>query len=362
MAYGLPVITNAHGSLNDYNPEAVVKLPCVPSIEEIASAMIHLQTDEAFRKEKGRRARALIIEQHDPEKVAAEYAEVITAASRIRDQKLFAPLLDSIMELNSPAALRQSSAIYAAANLALRCQPRILVDVSSLEGFAGLSVQDDVQKEITEIVKGLFLSSSRSIQIELVYENDGRLWRAARFAEKIFELPQQSLGAAIPIQPGDILLMSSHLLSKTNQPSKICEQIRQRAGTVITMVHEASGNLLELPALDSDMFLCSSQKCAKDVFAFLKAHSMPLKRPLDILFPYPDETTTKDDVDTIHTKFRIEAGKRSGLVSMVKIHTPGRMEGCSWMQALIESGFVFTHGSELAARPDIIKNRVGGRG
>ena len=345
MANGLPVITNAHGSLNDYNQEAVVKLPCVPSIEEIANAMIHLQTDDAFRKEKGRRARDLIIEQHNPEKVAAEYAEVITAASRTRDQKLFAPLLDSIMELGSPAALRQSSAIYAAANLTLRCQPRILVDVSSLEGVDGLTVQADESEEITELVKGLFSSSSRSIQVELVYENDGRLWRAGRFAEKIFELPRQSLGSAIPIQPGDILLMSSHLLSITDPPSKICEQVRHKSGKVITMVDEASGNLLELPAHESDMFLCASQKSAKDVFAYLKAHPMPLKHPLDILFPYPDVTITKNGVDPIHPKFRIEAGKCSGLVSMVKIHTPGWIEG-SCMQALIESGFIFTHGSE----------------
>ena len=358
MAHGLPVIMNAYGSLNDYDPEAVVKLPGIPGIEEIAGAMIHLQTDESFRKEKGRRARALIIEQHDPEKVAAAYAEVIANAAQNREQKLFAPLLDSILELGAPATLQQSSAIYAAANLALRCQPRILVDVSSLEG---VTVQDDEHKEIIEFVKGLFSSSDRSIHVELVYEEDERLWRAGRFAEKIFELPGQSLGSDIPIQPGDILLVSSHLLAKTVPSSGICEQIRQRGGKIITLAYEASENLLEMPALESDMFICGSQNCARDIFASLTAFPMTLKRPLDILFPSPDETTPRNDSTKVHAGFRMEAGERTGLARMVKILTPGKLEGCGWMQALIESGFVFTYGSDWSVGEDLSKheNRLG---
>ena len=95
LAYGLPVIINAHGSMNDYGENDVVKLPSEPSTEELALAMIHLRTDEPYRLEKGRRARNLIIEQHDPKKIAAAYAEAIIGAVQINEQKIFAPLVDS---------------------------------------------------------------------------------------------------------------------------------------------------------------------------------------------------------------------------------------------------------------------------
>ena len=349
MAYGLPVITNAHGSMNDYSAEDMVKLPEEPGIEEIAEAMDHLQTDEAFRLEKGQRARTLILEEHDPEKIAAAYADVIITAARGKQQKLFAPLVDSILKLGTPEALLLSSARYAAANLALRGQARILVDMTGLE--TGL-VQEDEQQKLSEIVKGLFASGNKALQVELIHEFEGSWLRACRLAEKIFELPNQSLGAEKPVivHPGDILLLSNYPAWKSASVPGINEQIRQMGGKIISLVDGASAWLPGPASLESDLFLSSSQKCAEDVFAGLKILTKPAQRPLDILFPCFDKPGQEIVSDGLPDGYQMQAGEQFGRIRMVKIQNRAWNESTGLTQALIESGFIFMQGLELPDR------------
>ena len=351
MAYGLPLIINAHGSLNDYDAEDVVKLSEAPSIEELSQAMVSLQSDKAFRLEKGRRARNLIIEQHDPKKVAAAYADVITGASQIKEQKFFAPLVDSILELGSPDDLLRSSARYAAENFSLRCQPRILIDVTCLEG---LKVLNSKQQVVAEFIKELFSSSNKSIHIELVQVRDGRLLRACRFVEMVFELPGQSLGTTMPIlvQPGDILLMIDSLLTKSVPSSEIYGRIRQMGGKVVTRINEYPASLLETAALESDMFICGSQEYAEDTFISFKQYPEILQRPLDILFPCPEKITQDNCKGTTKDLFQIEAGERSGLVRMVKVLAPAWNDAIGWMQVLLEGGLIFAQPPELFTSDD----------
>ena len=245
-----------------------------------------------------------------------------------------------ILELGSPDELVQSSARYAAANSNLRCQPRILVDVTSLEN---LMVESNQQCNISEFVKKLFTMSDKSIQVDLVQVNEGQLLRACRFAEKTFELPDQSLGSPKPIhiQPGDILLMLDDLLETPFQSSMIYDKVRQKGGKIITILHSFSASLLDTPAIESDFFICCSSKPAEEVFALIKNIQVFLQRPLDILFPCPEQDVLQNNKNTIHNNFQVELSEGYGLMRMVKVYAPAWDDGIGWIQALLEGRFIY---------------------
>lgn len=315
MAYGLPCIINAHGALNDYNADDVIKLSDSFNLDELKQTMVRLQTDESFRVEKGQRARNLIIEQHDPDKIAANYANVIVRAAQMKEQKFFAPLIDSIAQLKSSPALMQSSSCYAAANLTLRCQPRILMEITSLEV---INVRDDKRQAVSEIIKELFSTDDKSIHMELVHLSDGRLLRACKSAEDLFELPRNSLGPDTPIfiQPGDILLMFDSLLSTSIQSLEIIENIRKRGGKVITLVYSISETLLTTLAMGSDMILCRSREIAENINTFIEEHQLKLQHPPGVFYLHSEANTrAKKGIETNMAVMK-DTGKQFELTSL----------------------------------------------
>ena len=95
LAFGIPTIVNAHGSFNDYHSDTVFRLSDKPDLEELVQAMIRMKSDDAFRLLKGQRARNLIVEKHNPKKIAMAYRNVINKAIQTKDQKVFSPLIDN---------------------------------------------------------------------------------------------------------------------------------------------------------------------------------------------------------------------------------------------------------------------------
>jgi len=358
MAYELPIISNAHGSMNDYDADVVVKLPDNPSIEELSQAMIRMHTDETFRLEKGRRARNLIIEQHDPEKMAAAYADVIIAAAQAKEQKLFSPLVDSILELGSPDALLQSSAKYAAANLALRCQPRILLDTT---GFADSKLMQTGKEAGFQFIRDLFATSDQSVHIEVVHVQDGHLFRASRTAENIFDLPKLSLGSDPPvnIQPGDVLLLLDYLLPFSAQTPEIIEYIRRNGGRIVTMVEGWAETLLATPAVQSDVFLCSSHHVAEDVNAcFEKAEAKREQTPI-LLYLRHDGENQPNHESVAHNSTLEKASKRIDMGGQAD--RPKLAEIATWMLDMMQGRRSYSPLSARGADEDVEERSAKGQ-
>lgn len=299
MTYGLPLIVNAHATLDDYSEEDVIKLHDPVQIRELAQAMIRLQKDESYRLEKGLRARKVIAEQHDPEQMATAYAKVIHRAIQADERKLFAPLLDALNELNYPDNLIKSQAGYAAENLTLRCQPRILVDVSYI---ATVDFRSGIQRVVRSLVREFFLTDDPSLQLETVRLFEGQLLRASRFAENLFGLRDRSLGQEIPIaiRPGDTLLMLDSSWFIYDQFIPTFERIRQKGGKILTTVYDllpirypekfdqtmtnGLNKWLRSAISQSDTLVCISRSTADDVAAYIAENKIELARRLDITY------------------------------------------------------------------------------
>ncbi len=257
MAYGLPTVINAHGSLNDYCDDDVVKLKEVPDIDEIAAAMIRILTDKEFRILKGQRAKDTIFEKHHPEKIALDYARVIERAICDDERKLFAPFIDTFSQIR-PFTDLQPAARCAALNTELRCQPRILVDITGIQG----------EPEIERLVRNIFATNDRSIHFDIVEIIENKLVRANWAVKRFFNLPEQtniSIEEKKDILPGDILFLTPTFKVNSGQLLKIINDVKVKGGKIISM-YDAS-LLDEIPDIlyESDVIICNSLKEANRV-------------------------------------------------------------------------------------------------
>lgn len=77
LANGVPVIVNAYATLNDYPDDVVAKIPEDAPCSLLKQKLLNLIADKKLRKELSKRGRAYVAEQHDPKKIAAQYALAI---------------------------------------------------------------------------------------------------------------------------------------------------------------------------------------------------------------------------------------------------------------------------------------------
>jgi glycosyltransferase involved in cell wall biosynthesis len=297
MAFGLPVILNAHSTFNDYMDEEVVKITDPINLPELSQSMLRLEADEAFRREKGVLARNRIKSSHNPESVAEAYAAVIERAIEEDDRVLLKPAIDALASLNFPPGLLEAQANYAAQNQKVRSRPRILIDVTATHGH---DHRTGIQRVVKRIVQELMMMPCPSPQIEPVYIADGKLKRASRFIEKILDLPSDSLGEEqqITIRPGDSLVMLDSTWGIYENFAPTFKEIRLFGGKIVTVIYDLipinyphffsedmSGifsRWLTSACMESDTLLCISQAVAEEVSSYRFRNKIGLDHQLDI--------------------------------------------------------------------------------
>lgn len=270
MAYGLPVIINSHGSSKDYPDDVVIKLPESPSLEVLAQAMRTLCVDNEYRVEKGQRAQRYIVEQHNPEKIAADYAQVVLNAMHNQERKVFSPLFDAVSEIGAADDMLGPLVKLAAKNKLLRCQPRILIDVTDLNNADTDSDEFDMAKSIiTEFLQ----TEDLSLQVELVVLKDDQLFRFGRITERLCGLLPESLESEkqINLRPGDTLVMLSKALPTPNDATMIFNIIRQRGGKIVSVIEKDLTKFVDIRDIQSDIFLCASSQSANILDEIVKS-------------------------------------------------------------------------------------------
>jgi len=299
MANGIPTIVNSHGSLNDFDSHEVIKISEFPSSTELMEVMVHLRRNDDFRIQVGTTAQKSIKENYRPEIIANSYSEVIHRAALTSDRHLFSPLIDSLMGNKSTQDLILSSAKYAAKNLGLRNQPRILIDVTNI---SNVDLRTGIQRVVKNLIKGIFSNIDFSTHLELCRLIDKKLSRSARFTETLFELPPGSLGEEVilSIQPGDILFMLDTSWNNFDQFLPIFDQVRKMGGKLLTMIHDMIP--LQYPELcteetviyfkkwirsavsESDGIVCVSQTVADNILNYIKVNHNPLSHQIDLSY------------------------------------------------------------------------------
>jgi glycosyltransferase involved in cell wall biosynthesis len=297
LAHGLPVIVNAHGTFDDYDPQSLIKLGDPPTVEKVADALIRVAQDEIFRHELAQRARDLVEREHHPVRIAAAYTAAIHAGWAQDEKRVMENIADALAHSTATPAIMEAIATAAADNAAFRKPLRLLIDVTRI-------TENDPRTGIERVIKNIireFVAADRpDIYIELVRLSEGRLWRANRLAEAIFELPANALGAEVTIDPryGDTLFMLDSSWMQFERFSMIFSQVRHVGGKVVTVVYDliplrhpktchpvvlnVFEHWLRQAISESDQLVCISQSVADDLLTYIRANEHLICRPLNV--------------------------------------------------------------------------------
>ncbi len=217
MAYALPTIINANGSMAETPENAVRMLPDEFSNDDLADAITVLRENAHRREELGEIARSVIAKQHSPEFAATLYSKAIEEFARTalpsHDVGALAEKAASLMpaEASDPVWMRVAHE-FAQANPVKHGGHQLLVDVSVL-------AQDDYRTGIQRVVRAQVMellnnppAGFRVEPVRLNFAHDRWHYRYAReFTASMLGLPDGILeDEPVEVSRGDIFYMPDY--------------------------------------------------------------------------------------------------------------------------------------------------------
>lgn len=307
MAYALPTIVNANGSMAELSNDSVIMLPDRFEVDDLAAAITSLRNDPDRRRIVGSVAEAVVREHHSPRHVAGQYNAVIedwaqhAPASRnvrrLADQavKLIpAPPEDPVWLLTARAIAREDR---------LRAGARqLLVDVSIL-------AQEDGKTGIQRVARAQLLTllndAPQGFRVEPVRlcNTDG-CWHyryARQYMLELLNLPQHMLeDNVIEMAQGDILYIPEYWVDGVVKAAdaglykKIRDQGIQTSFVIYDMLpitrpeffpdgaERAHRRWLVCVASNADKLICISNAVADEVRGWLAASKPEVLPHLEI--------------------------------------------------------------------------------
>ncbi len=325
LAWGLPTIVNAHGTLNDYPETAVVRISEEAPVSTLRQALETLAGDAGARARLAENGRTLIAVDHSLERIAAEHAAALEAffqQEQARDIGRLAAdcatvLADGVGTEDDLVALEQA----VPASTPSFAPPRLLIDVSYI---AKIDHQSGIQRVVRSLCRSFYQRTDSPYRpVAVTLEKDG-LCVAQDFRTGLFG-PAAEVGVDTKdrtvnvFHPGDVLLMLDSSWASYGEWSETFRAIRSRGGRIVTVVYDLIPVLhpefsdAEMTALfsswlrnavaESDALLCISRTVADQVMTHIDTEKLPHARPLRIGWfhlgadiPLPADAEPEDSV------------------------------------------------------------------
>ena len=209
MNYGLPVIVNANGSMEDLPDAAVWKLPDEFADAELVMALETLWRDASRRRQLGTKAREIFVAHHAPQACAAQYAQAIETMYRTAGTNV--PALSRALAGVEPPPTDAQAWVSLAEARALSIPPRfaprqLLVDVSNISrNDLKTGIERVVRAQLLELIK----NPPENFRVEPVYLTDqGGQWHyryARSYTCKMLGIEPATLSdAQVDINQGDV--------------------------------------------------------------------------------------------------------------------------------------------------------------
>ncbi|MGZ5135101.1 MAG: glycosyltransferase family 4 protein, partial [Flavitalea sp.] len=234
-----------------------------------------------------------------PSSNVAALPNIVKAAIDTDERQLFSSLIESLSQIESSADWLLASAHCAAANLQLRNNPRLIIDVSFINS---VDLRSGIQRVVKNIISEFILSHQSWMPIELIYIQDETMFSACRFAERLFQLKDGCLGneRIVQVKPGDVLFMLDSSLGYFNHFPVIFDQVRWQGGRVLSMVYDLIPALYPettdennrnvfIPWLntilrESDHIICISKSVAEDIINYIRQSGINPNRVLTLSY------------------------------------------------------------------------------
>ena len=209
MNYGLPTIVNANGSMADEPEDAVWKLPDEFTDAELISALETLGANAGRRVQIGKRAREIVLAEHQPNLCANRYVEAIELFYKKAETGLMG--LTRALGNMTPFPAEDDGAWMGLAQSIARSLPmqpaprQLLVDISEL---VQRDVKSGIQRVVRSILKELLINPPAGYRVEPVYATAEQGYQYARqFTLGFLDCPEQGFtDDPVDFQSGDIFL------------------------------------------------------------------------------------------------------------------------------------------------------------
>jgi glycosyltransferase involved in cell wall biosynthesis len=251
LAYGIPTIINAHGTMVDIPSHAVVKLADRFSDDQLADSLQSLLQDEEGRRVLGGAGRSYVAEHHDPKKIAHQYflaLEHFAVESRYAKRNA---LLESLHGIRGGEPECQDL-VAVAANMAAneRCggHPRVFVDVS---GIRSEDCHTGIQRVVRAILFALIEQEKMNYRVEPVFfcRETNSIRYARNFGTKISgSLLSMFDEPPIEYTDGDIFLGLDWYLTTLTSGRHLLEAMRNRGVGIFFVIYDL------LPVLQPKFF------------------------------------------------------------------------------------------------------------
>lgn len=240
MNHGLPTIVNAHGSLAELTPDAVLTLPDAFTDAELVAALNSLWQDASARRTLAQRARQTIRREHAPDHCAALYAQAIEGFYAQAQQGV-AGMTGTLQRLGAPADPHDLTLLAERVNELYPGKPmaqrQLLFDISEL---AQRDAKSGIQRVVRSVLHELLENPPQGFRIEAVYATSEHSYRyARRFTARFLGMGDLPLhDEPVDIAVGDVFWAVDWQANIIQQYWPTLAQWRQRGVKVVFTVHD----------------------------------------------------------------------------------------------------------------------------
>lgn len=210
MSHAVPTIINDYGSLAEVPYDCVRKLPAVPTVEELAEALLQLVCNADDREALSTAAVRFMRRQHSPDATAKVYAGVVheaIAAGQARSGKDLVSGLAQVLE-DHPLLDGEAAALEFAITRERRDTPapRLLLDLSEV---MHMDYATGIHRVVRNLAREMLLREAPTqLQFAAVcHERSGEVVSAEPYVAASLGVPARQLASPIRFSAGDVLFL-----------------------------------------------------------------------------------------------------------------------------------------------------------
>ena len=272
MNYGLPTVVNANGSMAEFPPDAVWRLPDAFAVRELGAALETLRADPALRRAFGTRAVAHLDAGMRPARCAALYLSTLETARTDGEAQHAAwrAALDGAAPTTEEALRALAAALAAQAPTPRR---QLLVDVSAWQA-PGATPDPLGARQLIDLLG----QSSGSMRVEPVwFDSAGAMpcWRQARNAAgRLLGLHwAEQDEPVVDVHAGDIFYAPNAAAPAVQAAfdAGLFAAWRARGAGIQLLMRGVDGSALPRATACADRLLCASEAIAQQLAGQLQA-------------------------------------------------------------------------------------------
>lgn len=250
LAYGLPTVVNAHGSMAEIPSDVVMMIPDDFSRRDLVEALERNMADATRRATFGERGRTFCRRELAPPHIAKLLRNAIESLTASGPHRTLVRLAEHISAI--PGSPRKADIAQLATGIAANQRPvggmrQLLVDVSEL---VRRDAKSGIQRVVRSVLAVLLAQPLSGFRVEPIYANPGERYRYARAFTTGFLDLTGFIGSdeVIDADPGDVFLGLDLALDEIPANGAEIEAMHRRGVKICFVVYD------QLPLRRQDCF------------------------------------------------------------------------------------------------------------